>query len=186
MTWAKLDDRFNDHPILLGLPRSTRLLYVEGLVWACKQETDGAIPTGAVPRFTDATDLDEHITQLIASGLWTTTDTGWQIVDFLENQRPADEIREGRRLRAARQDRWRRHTGGDHSRCQPRYCKDASCNASTDALQDGLRDAPPSRPDPSRSQTGTGRAGPWSTPASGGWTTPAIPPLVIHEAGGRS
>lgn len=153
MTWAKLDDRFNDHPVLLGLPRTVRLLYVEAIVWCCKHETDGAIPAAAVPRFTDAEDVPACVDQLVDAGLWSETSSGWQVVDFLANQRSAADIAAARERNAARQERWRRHRDGDHEKCDPRYCR----NAVTDGVSNGVGNAAPTRPDPSRSQTGTGR-----------------------------
>ena len=86
MTWAKLSDTFIDDPVLLGLPRGVRHLYVEGIVWSCKHETDGRIPRHVLARITDEPEPHEAAGHLVAASLWHATDDGYEVVDFLSNQ----------------------------------------------------------------------------------------------------
>jgi hypothetical protein len=126
MTWAKVSDTFNDDPDLLGLPRGARLLYVEGLVWSCKLETDGIIPAHVLARITDEPDPAAAAARLVEAGKWATTATGYEVVGFLEDQRSADEMATARAKARERQERRRRHLNGDHDLCDPRYCDRAS------------------------------------------------------------
>lgn len=161
MTWAKVSDTFIDDPVLLALPRGVRLLYVEGTVWSCKQETDGQVPAHVVGRITDEPDPLAAVEQLVDAGLWDRTDDGFVIVGFELQQRSSEELEAARKLNAVRQERHRRHRSGDHSKCNPQYCKaarDAVSDAVTDGVSNGsLPDLPdlPDLPVPS-SSGGTG------------------------------
>lgn len=174
MTWAKLSDTFNDHPVLLGLPRGVRLLHVEAIVWACKQETDGEIPAGAVARFTDEPHPEQGVELLVDSGMWEPTASGYRIVGFLTEQRSKQEIDASREMAARRQERLRRHRAGDHQLCSVKYCR----NAVTYGVGNGVGNAPPTRPDPSSSE-GTGRG---SDPAPLGSPGQPLPRTTIRVA----
>ena len=69
MTWTKISDTFNDDPVLLRLTRGVRLLYIEGLIWSCKHETDGCIPGHVLVRITDEPEPHEAAGHLVAAGL---------------------------------------------------------------------------------------------------------------------
>ena len=56
MTWAKLSDDWADHPDIIAVSRSARLLHLEALLWSLAQNQDGAIPARALGRITDADD----------------------------------------------------------------------------------------------------------------------------------
>lgn len=151
MTWLKLPDTFNDDPDLLALPRGVRLFHVEALSWSCKHERDGEVPRGLVRRITDEPDVDDAVAQLVAAGLWEETDTGWRLIHYQEHQQTSEEITARRAVTAARQERFRRHSHGDHSTCDPKYCKTiASRNGVSNGVTNGVSNAPPSRPVPSR------------------------------------
>lgn len=126
MTWAKLDDNFHDDPRLLGLDRSTRLLWPEGLSWCCRHLTDGAIPRAALTRLTDHEDPTTAVKHLVGAGLWEETDSGWQIVGFLQSQTSKEQAEEGREAAKFRAERSRLHKAGVHSLCleNGRVCKD--------------------------------------------------------------
>jgi hypothetical protein len=137
MTWTKLGDDFSDRPSLLQLGRSTRLLYVEGLVYSNRVLTDGFIPDGALRRLTDHEDPEDAAGQLEGCGLWERRPDGWYIADF-HTQRTADEVRKAQRAAATRQARRRRHLAGDHTDCDPKYCK-----SRRDVTGDVIRDSRP-------------------------------------------
>lgn len=126
MTWTRIGDDFNDRLDLLELSRSARLLWVEGLVYCNRIGTDGRIPRSQVVRFTDA-DPDLEIAELEQAGLWEpiTGDDAWQ-VDW-RDQETAEQVKDRQayrqKVQKAYRDRKDRHRRGDHSTCDPRYCK---------------------------------------------------------------
>jgi hypothetical protein len=126
MTWTRLPDTFGDDPALLQLPRGLRLLYVEALCWSAKQETDGRLPAYVVARITDEPDPLAGMAELVRVDLvQELADGGWLLTRFEDEQISAEEMSVRRNLAAKRQQRRRRHVAGDHSQCDPRYCKHA-------------------------------------------------------------
>lgn len=100
MTWIKLDDTFPDHPKVAGLPPSAVTLYIFGLCYASRHLTDGhltraSIATLGLPKWRSSA------TQLVSSGLWSESENGYLIHDYLEHQRSAEEVRELSKKRAA-------------------------------------------------------------------------------------
>lgn len=149
MTWTTLPDDWFDKPDVMGLSRSARLLDVEGRVWSNKALTDGAIPPAALRRMTDSDNVGSDLQELVEAGLWEVAESGYQIVDWTENQEPADKVRArreaGRERQARYRDRQERHARGDHSACDARYCN-ASRNASPDLSRAPSVTAPLSHP----------------------------------------
>lgn len=101
MTWVKIDDNFPDHPRVVGLCDSAFRTHIAALCYAARYLTDGHIPSSALrsigPRKASA--------ELEAAGLWTRTDHGWVIRDFLDYNPSRDEVegkREAARKRVAR------------------------------------------------------------------------------------
>jgi hypothetical protein len=156
MTWARLDDNFADDPTLLRLPRSVRLLYVEGIVWCCKHLTDGLLEQHVLRRVSDEPDLEAAAALLIQAGLWEAVESGYRIVDFLAMQPSKDSVEERRAEAKERQDRSRRHRQGDHSKClRGKYCPEGGVtrDKTRDTTRESQRESQqpdPTRPDPSR------------------------------------
>lgn len=124
MTWAKVDDRFNDDPRLLSLERGVRLLHIEGIVWCCRHLTDGHVPRYALAKVTDEPDAVNGVDALVEAGLWEPQGEGWLIVDYLRDQSSAADVENIRKLARDRQRKQRQHKAGDHSLCtDPRYCQ---------------------------------------------------------------
>jgi hypothetical protein len=149
MTGTPIGDDFNTRPPLLMVPRSARLLHVEALVYCNQHLTNGLLPKGALRRITDAEEPELEAKLLVEVGEWIDVDTGWQL-DWSE-QDDADEVKARQDYRAATQKRYRerkaKHDRGDHSMCDPRYCKSAvTGNASSNVTTNET----PSRPVPSR------------------------------------
>lgn len=175
MTWAKLSDTFIDDPVLLGVPRGARLLHVEGIVWCCKQETDGQIPAHVLGRITDEPELDKAVDYLIDAGLWARTDTGFEVVNFLDEQPSREQVQARRADTALRKKRSEQHYAGDHSLCiRGRFCPEGA--VVRDGTRSGTRsdtrtgtDTRPDPPDPTRPKgkgRGEGRsASPRTSPA---------------------
>ncbi len=169
MTWAKLSDTFIDDPDLLALPRGVRLLYVESIVWSCKHETDGAVPAHVVHRITDEPEVDKAVDLLLERSFWSRTDTGFEIVGFLDDQISAEQVARRRADERLRQERSRRHKAADHSLCiAGRYCPEGAVTRdNTGDSRNGSRgESPtpvPSRPVPTSregTETKTGAAPP--------------------------
>ncbi len=166
MTWTKLGDDFTDDPALLALPRSVRLVHIEAMVWSNRHGTDGSVPAHALRRVTDDPDPDAAAEHLVARGKWRTVEGGWEIVGFLDDQPAAEDVQRTKELARARQRRLRQHRNGDHSLCDPQYCKALSrvTQRVTSRVTNGVSHDTPTRPDPTRPgpkvpRTGSGAAG---------------------------
>jgi hypothetical protein len=137
MVYAILSDDHFTSPVQLALSRSTRLLHVEGLVYACGNLTDGFIPQAAMRIVTDAPNVLDAIKELIAVGLWADVVGGFQIVTFDEHQRSKQDVVNGRAKGQERTRRSRQHTRGDHSLCDPGWCR-AARSESSDGISNGV------------------------------------------------
>lgn len=147
MTWTKLPAEFLNHVQLLELPRGTRLLHVEALVWCNAAGTDGRIPVAMISRFTDEPDPRAAAGQLVEAGLWSMEAVGWRITDFLEMQPSADDVKRRAALNAERSKRWRYHRDGDHH-----LCSLGRCNAARAASRAATPTGPSVPTDPSGSR----------------------------------
>jgi hypothetical protein len=153
MTWTRLSDDFTDRPQLLQVSRSARLLHIEAMVWSNRLLTDGRIPSAALRRMTDAEDLAELVEELASAGIWEATDDGQWELDW-KDQESAAEVKGRRDYRQETQKRYRerhsKHERGDHSMCDPRFCKKAvTGNATGNAISNKTGYETPSRPVPS-------------------------------------
>ena len=111
MTWVKLEDRFDEDPRVVAAGPLGVALYVAGLAYCNRNLTDGFVPTSMARRLVDwggdgmtaahledGTILVAHagkpvpvswqyaIDLVVVAGLWTVTDGGYLVVDYLENQ----------------------------------------------------------------------------------------------------
>jgi len=139
--WVRLDDTFTDDPVLDSAGPSAAWLHVAGLCYSNRHLADGFIPAGRVQRLTAIDDPEAAASQLVALGVWQLTAGGYRIVHHLDGQPAAQDVERARKLKTARQARWRNKRTG-------RYV-DASTGLSTgvDASSNGSGDA---RPGPSR------------------------------------
>lgn len=124
MTWTRLSDNFADRPDVLSLSDAAFRAHVHALVWCNKQLTDGRVPERAVGLFTTDPDV---VSELVDVGMWTPEGTAY-VLDW-SDQEPAERVLRGKEHRAEKQARYRdrksRHDAGDHSVCDPRFCKSA-------------------------------------------------------------
>lgn len=101
MTWVRLDDGIYDHPKMLAVSATDRLLYVWGLCWSSRHGTDGLIPASALPYLALFAGADgDAAGRLVRAGLWHELDGGWTVHDFGDYQPSAAEVAELRRKRA--------------------------------------------------------------------------------------
>ena len=79
MTWTRLSDDYAERVCDLGLSRSARLLDVEALIYCNRRVNDGVLPRTALVRVTDSANPMADFAQLVTAGLWSETETGWQL-----------------------------------------------------------------------------------------------------------
>lgn len=104
MTWTKLDDGFWRDPKMADLSVHARMLYVSALNWSCDQLTDGFVSRRDSRRIMVEA-KPRHIAELVASGLWFETESGFNIANFLDYQPSKADVelkREQWRLRKAK------------------------------------------------------------------------------------
>ena len=111
MTWARLDDRFDDNRkvkrVWLNCPQALGL-HVMALTYCTRHHTDGLVDTEYVAEKAPAVKQRERMTQaLVDAGLWTTDPEGWRIHDFLDYNPSSAELAEKRRADAERKARGR-------------------------------------------------------------------------------
>lgn len=110
MTWVRLDDQFPFHPKALRAGKDGRALFVAGLCYSAQHETDGHLPTAALPLLLALAEVPKKATKaLVDAGLWDETPDGFEIHDFLEYQPSSADLevqrRTGSRRRALHDDR---------------------------------------------------------------------------------
>lgn len=101
MPWVKLDTDFSDHPKVIAAGAEGMALYVAGLCYCARHETDGRIPKAAVKRLVELRKPMQVAEMLVSVGLWDDDEGGCYIVrDYLEYQTSKaqmEEIRQQKR-----------------------------------------------------------------------------------------
>ena len=107
MGWVRVDDSFYDHPKFHEVNALAVALWVTGLAWCNRTLTDGFIPRSTAERLLNFDDIDvpvgntgwkpadayDAIEQLIGNGSWEAVERGFQIVNYLEFQPSAAEVK---------------------------------------------------------------------------------------------
>lgn len=125
-------------------------MHVEALLWSNQQAQGGVIPGAVLRLITDEPDPELAAKELVESGAWQSLGDGWKIGDSLDEQPTPEEIERQRLKQRDRQTRSRKHKAGDHTTCDPRWCRQAP--VTRDRTRDGgVSHDTPSRPDPTRS-----------------------------------
>ncbi len=104
MTWVRLDDRFAEHPKVVGLSDAAFRLHVNALCYAARNLTDGHIPVGAIRALRGQR---RTVVALITAGCWEECDDGWAIHDYLGYNPSAEAVNNGRRAAKERMQRLR-------------------------------------------------------------------------------
>lgn len=111
MSWVKIAHGFPSHPKVIEAGSRAAYLYVCGLCYANEHLTDGRLPRAVLPALAPGVrDARRLAARLVNAGLWETTSFGWQIHDYEEYQRSADQVRAG--LRADRERKRRPESDG--------------------------------------------------------------------------
>jgi hypothetical protein len=104
MPWAKLDDQIYFNRKMQECDGFARSFHIAAIVYCAGQLTDGYIPRPALSLITAMTGFDltrkqteSIIRQLLASGLWEETESGYHIHDYLEYNPSAEKVKATRR-----------------------------------------------------------------------------------------
>jgi hypothetical protein len=150
MSWAKLDDRFHENRKVRGLWRrhpAALGLHVMALTYCAGHETDGVVDLEFVEDKVPGLAVRRKMTQaLVDAGMWTVTDNGWMIHDFLDFH-PSRAALEARR----EADRERKSRGGRNG--TPRDSRNVPAGIPSDSerkdvgIQGSSESPVPTRPD---------------------------------------
>jgi hypothetical protein len=104
---VKLDDCFSDHPKVEQAGDLAAWMYVCGLQYCSRALSDGFVPATRVPRLTGLSRPMKLAEKLVEVGLWEPVDGGFQVHDYAEHQRTAEQIKHQRQTTANRVTRHR-------------------------------------------------------------------------------
>lgn len=101
MTWARLDDRFGEHPKVVALSDVAFRVHVMAICYCARNLTDGFVPAGAA-RLMGAT--PKTLRALVEAGLWAHACGGYRIHDYLDYNPSKAEVEDAaaKRSEAAR------------------------------------------------------------------------------------
>ena len=111
LPWVKIDDNAPHHSKQLRAGPAACWLWVCGLAYCQKHNTDGFIPAQAVPFLGVANPL-KLAGVLGIVGLWHAEAHGWRVHDYLTWNDSAEQRRGKTEQKTARQQKWRRDASG--------------------------------------------------------------------------
>ncbi|MFC6286814.1 hypothetical protein ACFP3Q_11425 [Nocardioides sp. GCM10027113] len=159
MTWVRISDDWFEDDRIEQLGGDVVAVHLSALAYVSRRLSDGQLPRRATRHLYPVADLDGAISTLLEAGLWQGTEAGYLIVPWADHVLPADEVQKMREQNRIRQERFRRHQNNDHSLCERCWYIQARRGGRGNAVTDGVSNTPPTRPDPTRSDSGgTGRA----------------------------
>jgi hypothetical protein len=91
MTWARLDDRFPEHPKVVGLSDAAFRLHIKALCYVARNRTDGHLPN-AVPRSLGG--MPRQVAELLSAAVWEKNGDAWIIHDYLDYNPSRAELAE--------------------------------------------------------------------------------------------
>ena len=113
MTWAKLDDRLHSNRKVRKAGLEAMGLWVIGLSYCAFELTDGFIDHEWIQMWSGPK-TDELCSRLVASGLWSEVDGGYQYNDYLDYNPSAKDVLAAREQSNARQMRRRKKGSAEH------------------------------------------------------------------------
>lgn len=140
MAWVKLDDGFTDNPKVESVSDRAFRLHVAGMCFCGRMLSDGHIPTDRVRRLLPKV-TKGMVDELIGAGLWLKEDNGFRINDYLLYNPSRAKVLEEREATAERKRKWTE---------KQKAGRDASRNASGNAIAGTVPRPDPSRPEGSR------------------------------------
>lgn len=112
MSWARLDDRYDDHPKVRAVWRRSRAaaaLHVHAITYCARHETDGHITRDWIEdRIPNARERDAALEALLDTGLFDANgDGGFIVHDYLDFNPSRAEASEKRRKDSERKAKGR-------------------------------------------------------------------------------
>jgi hypothetical protein len=104
--WVKLDDCFVEHRKVEEAGDLAAWMYVCGLQYSSRALSDGFIPAGRVSKLTGLARPMKLAEKLVDVGLWESVAGGFQIHDYTDHQRTAEQVK---RERVASKERVTKH-----------------------------------------------------------------------------
>lgn len=143
--WVKVDDKFHSHPKVMELDLAAVGLWTLAATWCADYLTDGEIKKGQVRRLGGT---DDHIDQLVESGLWEESGRGYRFTDWFDYQPSAESVKSDREAKSkagakTAHERWHVGRGVVSPDCE--LCNSSSYS-STYSSSNSSRVAPPVAP----------------------------------------
>lgn len=102
-SWVRIDASYFAHRKNRAMGKDGRALDIAGICWCSLNETDGRIPRHALTYIAGEAEVKPSVVKaVVAAGRWEETEEGWQIHDYLDYNRSADDI-------AKERNRWQRN-----------------------------------------------------------------------------
>jgi hypothetical protein len=152
MSWVKLPDEFADDPRWETAGTEAFALHVAAMCYCMRQLTDGILPAPRARRLWPVEDPDVVVAALVDHGFWKPTESGYELIGFLDTQRSAENIRAERSKVAERQRRWYEKTR------EAKKVPNGVRNGVTNPSSNGSANGPPAQPSPARNEV-RGRLG---------------------------
>lgn len=103
MSWAKLDDRANEHRKQLAAGAEACWLWACGLMYANRQDArDGFIPDEMLSLLYPFRGVKKLASRLVSVGLWVRTERGFLIHEFTEWNKSREQVEQEREATRAR------------------------------------------------------------------------------------
>lgn len=102
----KLEDTFAEHPKVELAGDQAAWMYVAGLLYAYRADTDGFVPSAKVAKLTGFSRPQKLAERLVEVRLWEAVEDGFVIHDYLDHQQSSVEREQ---VRAASAERLRKH-----------------------------------------------------------------------------
>lgn len=106
-TWIKIDDGLPEHPKVAAAGHLAAWLYICGLAYCSRRLTNGAIPKAIVSRLSDVPRPQKAADRLVEVGLWHDRGNHYEVHDYMEHQRSAEQVTEFREAARERKRKWR-------------------------------------------------------------------------------
>lgn len=166
MSWTKLDDGIYDHPKLLRVEPTDRLLYVWALCWSNRHGTNGSVPPSALPllaTLAGVANANDAAERLVNAGLWHLGPDGWSVHDFDDYQPSPEKVEQIRQARAeagrkgGKASAEGRRGGNGRSKPEANAEANAEANQQHDPSKPAKQNPTPSRPVPRDTFTSSSR-----------------------------
>ena len=151
MAWVKLDDGFFNNRKIVSVSKDAKLLYLAGLCYAGSALTDGEVPSNAVPILAAQTGIkstSKLVNELVRANLWTKSDSGFAIHDYLTHNQSADKVRANKDAARSRMQRSRSQNVRANKSRSSQDVREPDTDTDTDISPDGEREGGADAPAP--------------------------------------